>query len=247
MTGQTSLDLRAGIAALAASETAPQAPAPSRSAPRRSSGLRKAGQPREFRVSTGQRNMIRAMFFERYPEGQAEVLFGQIDFDALESRDDFQTLFQALKDVPRLPKEAPASVPVPEVVPARDLMEGVFTVEFEDGGYRTLRVRRQSEDSGFKPGAMVVAFLDGPDNDNNYTGFAHVDEHGQVRIWKRFASNTVLAEAVKVLTGDQIACAKAFARRSTRCSFCRRPLTTPESLDAGWGEKCAQDRGLPWG
>lgn len=199
---------------------------------------------REFMASEKQIAMIKDMLAERYPAELAAEMFAAIDWKKINTRDKFRTIFQGLKDTPRLPKgPTPESVPVPDA----GLMEGTFTVEFQDGTYKTLRVRRQADDATFRPGQLLLAYLSGSDNTTSYTNFGEVTVSGQPKIWYKHRQNAELAEAVKVLTGDQIACAKAYARLSRRCSFCKKELTTPESLDAGWGEKCAKDRGLPWG
>jgi hypothetical protein len=41
--------------------------------------------------------------------------------------------------------------------------------------------------------------------------------------------------------------AKAFGDLYGRCVYCSRKLTDERSISAGYGEKCADDRGLPWG
>lgn len=235
---QTTLDLRAAVAARRAQ--AVQSPMFTGNGPAPES----APQRREFTASTNQINMIKDMFFERYPEQEAKELFEAIDWNKVDTRNLFQAIFQGLKKTPRLPKKtAPVVV---DQAPA-PLMEGIFTVEFEDGTYKTLRVRRQGEDANFRPGQLLLAFLSGQDNVHSYTNFGEVSTTGQVKIWFKHRPNTVLAEAVKVLVGDQVACAKAYARHSAHCSFCNRPLTTPESLDAGYGRTCAEKHGLPWG
>lgn len=47
-----------------------------------------------------------------------------------------------------------------------------------------------------------------------------------------------------LVTGDEAA---AFGELVGRCCFCSTPIDTPESTKAGYGPKCAADRGLPWG
>lgn len=261
MNTQTNLDLRARFAQLAETENeqaAPerpqhpletatnvftgQGPVPERRRPQRAVCV--------FRASPKQINMIRDMLHERYTKTLADEMFSKIDWTPGTgiTRLQFDDIFQGLKKTPRLDQPVQTEAAPAAKVPAPErLMEGIFTVEFEDGSYQTLRVRRQNEDTSFMPGALLVGFLSGSDNVSDYTNFAHVLPNGFVKIWKKHQGNTKLIESVKVLRGDQIACAKAYARHSDHCSFCNRPLTTPESLDAGWGKKCAEDRGLPWG
>lgn len=253
---QTSLDLRAAIAARRSQ--APISTAKSRSlaeatnvftgnapAPERRSSVR------PFQPTARQIDMIRDMMAERYVPETATELFEAIDWTKIDTRDKFQAIFKGLKDTPRLSKKAPekteAPAPAEVAEPVSTLMEGIFTVEFEDGTYRTIRVRRQAKDASFRPGQILLAYLSGPDNSNSYTGFGEANEVGQVKIWFKHRDKKDLAQAVKVLLGDQAACAKAYARRSQKCSFCNLELTHPESLNAGWGKRCAEKHGLPWG
>lgn len=117
--------------------------------------------------------------------------------------------------------------------------EGRYTIQFENGTYKTLRVRRQDEDADFKPGLLLISFLSGSDNDRDYTSFAHVED-GSTRVWKRYRQNTELVEALKVLIGSPTAAREAYAEQSGCCSRCGRTLTVPTSLHAGLGPECAK-------
>jgi hypothetical protein len=118
--------------------------------------------------------------------------------------------------------------------------EGRYTVQFENGSYKTLRVRRQDEDADFKPGLLLVSFLSGSDNDRDYTSFAHVEDDGTTRVWKRYRQSPDLVEALKVLIGAPTAAREAYAEQSGCCSRCGRTLTVPTSLHAGLGPECAK-------
>jgi len=121
--------------------------------------------------------------------------------------------------------------------------DGRYTVIWENH-YKTIRVTTQDQFADFMPGRPVLSYLSGANNDRDYTRFAHVDEHGNVRIWKKHQANETLREAVKVLVGDPKAASKAYAQESGECGVCGRTLTTPESLAAGIGPECA--RRLGW-
>lgn len=119
---------------------------------------------------------------------------------------------------------------------------GTFTVEFANGEYETLRFRRQAPDSTFMPGRLVVGFLSGPDNTNDFQQFGHVDERGQLRIWRRYSnlSGGRKDQAARIVLGgaDLAGQRQAYAMRSGRCSRCGRTLTVPASLYAGMGPEC---------
>jgi hypothetical protein len=129
------------------------------------------------------------------------------------------------------------------------LHQGYFTVVFAEDDRITLRVRRQRPDARFRPGDMLVSYLNGSNNEDDYVKFAGVEETKQgtcLKVWKRFADTERLAEALKVLAGDPQAAAKAFAVESDHCSKCNTLLTVPQGpdnpyRDAGYGPKCGAD------
>lgn len=117
--------------------------------------------------------------------------------------------------------------------------DGRYTIIWGDH-YQTLRVETQDVFATFMPGAVVLKYLSGANNDRDFTGFGHVDERGEVRVWKKHQANETLREAVKVLLGDPKAASQAYARESGQCGVCNRTLTTPESLAAMIGPECAK-------
>lgn len=129
----------------------------------------------------------------------------------------------------------------PVVAPSgREIWTGYFTAQFGDDpqDYVTLRIRRQGKDSTFRPGGLIVSHLMGRDNQHDYTRFAHIDERGRCWIWKSYADNSRLRQAVASVLGDQKAAGEAWARTSECCWRCGLPLTTPESLDRLMGDEC---------
>jgi len=138
------------------------------------------------------------------------------------------------------PSEDAPAAPVSTSAHKGDLPEGRFTVQFADGTYKTIRIRRQDEDAQFMPSRLVLSYLSGSDNDSDYTSFAHVDEGGNTRVWKKYRQNTALVEALKVLVGSPTAAREAYAEQSGCCSRCGRTLTVPTSLHAGLGPECAK-------
>lgn len=149
---------------------------------------------------------------------------------------------------------APAELPHSISVKAGVLHKGYFTVVFEDGTRRTLRLRRQAKDDSFKPGVMLVSLLTGPDNTASYTNVGEVYENRgiarKVRVWRKHQQNELLLEAVRVLCGDPQAAAKAYAQESDRCSKCNHELTVPQGpksqhlnpyRDDGYGPDCGEE------
>ena len=222
---QTTLDLRAQLAALA---TQPEATAPA---------------PRPSRISEARRQLVHTMMLERYPAEVVAERYPAIDWDNM-SVADFKSRLDRLWKIAKL---APVTeTPQAPVYGRQDLAPGRYTIVFEDETYLTLRLTLQAEDAEFMPGKLLVGMLTGPDNTNDYTRIGHV-HGGSVRIWSKYRNNDKLREALLVLCGDPIAAVKAYALVSGRCGYCNLELTTPASIDAGCGEKCANDHGIPYG
>lgn len=240
---QTTIDIRAKFAAArAAEEAAENAPVATPAQPSA------AGAPRW--LTNGRVELVRKMLAERYPAQEAAERFAAIKWDGMTMRA-YQAGIDRLKGVPHIDRQArpvPAEAPktTASVEGTLELCEGRFTVEFEDGDHKTLRIRQQDADAKFMPGRLLVGHLTGPDNSNDYTNVGHVVGN-RIVLWKKHRTNERLAEALRVLAGDPLAAVKAYARMSQHCGFCGRPLTHPNSLDALMGQKCAEDRGLPWG
>lgn len=134
-----------------------------------------------------------------------------------------------------------ATAPTSQV--AFSVPDGRYTIAFENGSHKTLRVRTQDESSDFMPGLPVLQHLTGSDNDSDYTSFGHVDARGEVRIWKKHQDNVSLREAMLVLVGDPKAASQAYALETSCCGVCGRTLSTPESIARGIGPDCADRLG----
>lgn len=145
---------------------------------------------------------------------------------------------------PRAAVEAPAQKSDrPVIRVGATVPDGKYTIVFEDGSYRTLKVSTQSEDANFKPGAQIVGYLSGSDNEWDYTSFADINERGYANVWRKHLGNEALVEALRVLVADPRAASAAYGQRSQTCGRCGRTLTTPESLAAGIGPECSRKLG----
>ena len=137
--------------------------------------------------------------------------------------------------------------PVPTVEPTEwTIPDGKYTVVI-GSEHRTIRISTQDEDADFAPGKRIAAFLSGPDNYTNYTGFAFVDANGTATLWKRFRGDSVLAQALAILLSGKegaINGLRAYGMESGRCGICGRELTVPESIEMGIGPVCAEKIGL---
>ncbi len=127
------------------------------------------------------------------------------------------------------------------------VIPGIYTLTFEDGSHRTLKVHKDGFEEG--DGKQIVSFLSGAQNDSDYTGFAHL-HIGRSFLWKRFKANpdSKIAKALEALMAagreDLHKFGVAYAQQSGKCYICNRTLTTPESIAAGIGPICAGKTGV---
>lgn len=127
--------------------------------------------------------------------------------------------------------------PEPMVPATYALPEGYFTVVLEAGGHRTFRVREVK--GGKLSGRRIISYLAGSNNESDYVGFGFVNTSG-VSVWKRFASESTLRDALDILLGDHVAAQLGYAMESGNCYRCGRLLTDPESITLGIGPVCRE-------
>ena len=224
---QTTLDLRAQLAALAAK---PEATAPA---------------PKRQVISDKRRELVHAMMLERYPAEVVADRFPKIDWDNM-SVADFKERLNRLWAVAKIEgtrnwREEVAESEMTEVG-RQDLVDGYYTVVFpatedEPQTHLTLRLRTQKGDAEFMPGRMLASLLVGSDNENDYMRIGHV-HGGGVKIWNKHQNNAKLREALLVLCGDARAAQKAYAQESRCCARCGKTLTHPDSQV--FGPECAK-------
>ena len=127
-------------------------------------------------------------------------------------------------------------------LPLHRIAEGLYTVTLGDGTRRTFRVRTRQ--AGPLIGKRIISYLGGPDNEQDYVGFAFLsDGDTRISIWKKF-QNSDLEKYAVVLLADPKAAGEAYAMESGRCYRCNRVLTVPASIHRGMGPECAQKEGI---
>lgn len=117
---------------------------------------------------------------------------------------------------------------------------GIFTVKStKTGEHRTFRVRTQKDDARFAPGKRVLGLLTGSDNENDYQGFAFVDDFG-IHVWtkKRTPAFLAFAKMLEALTAHEAA-GQVEVHAETVCRRCNRVLTDPISVTEGIGPICS--------
>jgi hypothetical protein len=127
------------------------------------------------------------------------------------------------------------------------LHDGKYTITNDTGSqYRTIRLSACPERYNKPKGTQMAAFLSGPDNTGDYTGFAFIYPGRKPYIFQRFQNNQQLRYALGVLleSDDGVAYGKLYALESNRCWRCDKSLTTPESILNGIGPHCAKTIGL---
>ncbi len=136
----------------------------------------------------------------------------------------------------------------------QSIPDGTYTVVFvEESNYVTIKLetntneKTEDEKPNFFFNKQIISYLSGPDNVNNFTGFAHLNESGGLHIWKRFKGDGAIAKYEQALVilneiGAQgrTEAGLEYAMRSGRCCKCNRELTVPASLHRGMGPVCSQ-------
>lgn len=128
---------------------------------------------------------------------------------------------------------------------AGELPQGTFTVLFESGDYRTLKVKpvlQRCPNPEFN-GWQFVAFLCGPENTADYKNFAYRKAGEEIlRLKNGYRDDSQLVTALRALiTADPAKrheMGVRWAQGSGNCYACGRKLTTPESIEAGIGPVC---------
>lgn len=130
---------------------------------------------------------------------------------------------------------------------------GTYTVAF-GSEHRTIRFKPTKDDGG----RLVVEYLSGSDNENDYTSCGYLWADGRLQLWTlwyhghrydrgSFEPDRVLrnlvAQAIKYLVGlpvaEQLRAGEIWASASGRCFICKRTLTVPSSISQMMGPICA--------
>ena len=127
------------------------------------------------------------------------------------------------------------------------VFNGTYTIRSSaTGEHRTFRVATQSEKAEFAPGKRTVGLLTGPDNENDYTGFAFIDEEG-IYVWTKKRGEGLWEAYAQMLWSLVLdASLSPWAAKGYRlmlegrCLRCNRLLTEPKSLTTGIGPICEQ-------
>ena len=130
------------------------------------------------------------------------------------------------------------SIPAP---PRFLVWPGTYTVQTPERHY-TFDVKVQPDDSDFAPGASVLYFMYGKDNQSDFKGMAFLDPKRGMTLWKKFRGNdkSDLVAAARILVADPNA---EGVMLSKRCCVCGDKLTNPVSIAQGYGPVCARNMG----
>jgi|GEM_PF-6204379 len=130
----------------------------------------------------------------------------------------------------------------PAIETTRTVAQGYYTVAFPDGSHVTLRVRQWN---GKASGHMVLSYLSGSNNEQDYTGMGDIQPNGTLRYWRNYANGYERQKAAVAIlfgaTSEELAkYGEAYAMESGQCCRCGRTLTVPASLNRGMGPECAK-------
>lgn len=125
----------------------------------------------------------------------------------------------------------------PHEAEASSIMDGTYTVVFPNDDYVTLRLK--TPNTGNLAGKQIASYLYGPDNNNDFVGFAFTNP---IKVWSKYTSSVreILALTTLLHADDPTLHGLAYALRSGNCYKCGRTLTVPASLHRGMGPICAK-------
>jgi hypothetical protein len=129
--------------------------------------------------------------------------------------------------------------------------DGRYRVTLVDGQHLAVRIERVAKDSKLPQGTRVISTRI---NGDDWLGMAAITPEGAFKLWRaaqgdlrdRISNAVEILDQAETQDGWLIA-GLAFAQEGSQCFFCGRDLDTPESLLVGYGPKCADKHGLPWG
>lgn len=128
------------------------------------------------------------------------------------------------------------------IVNGQVVFDGTYTVlvPVSETDHRTFKLRTQDMDEEFMPGKQIVSVLRGRDNDSDYQRIGHVDETGQVRVWRKHQDTDY---AKDLLEAWNFFNSPSEVLKSVACYRCGRTLTVPASVYNGLGPECAKKMG----
>jgi len=122
----------------------------------------------------------------------------------------------------------------------------IITIENrESGKFRTFRIETMPESASFAAGKQVLSLLVGPNNSQNYKGFAFIDGN-DVHVWKKCKGQNGdksdfehFARLVEGLVIFQQPSSRYAVLEATECRRCGELMTVPQSIRRGIGPVCA--------
>lgn len=115
------------------------------------------------------------------------------------------------------------------------LHNGITTVKsLESGNHFSYQIKTVLK--GDLKGRRILSLLRGPDNTSDYTGFAFINEDGQIKLWNRFKNSPEYNKHVRILNSQNHP--KLEFMLGTLCRRCNRQLNDPISISVGLGPTC---------
>ena len=109
------------------------------------------------------------------------------------------------------------------------------------GVHRTFEIVTKKKTARFAPGKRVLSLLTGPNNEDDFTGFAFINDDGTVYVWKRYIGTQYerYARLIQNLAAETERW-NLEVRWAAKCRCCNKELTDPVSLEIGMGPICRE-------
>lgn len=98
-----------------------------------------------------------------------------------------------------------------------------------------------------EPGSVTVTSAEKSGFDGRREWFGRVSLDGTYQPSQKVADAAAITARLQAFAADPAGIAAEHGRLTGRCCFCRLPLTDERSTAVGYGAKCADNYGLPWG
>lgn len=135
----------------------------------------------------------------------------------------------------------------PVSVEAPVIRDGKYTVIFNEEGDDYVTLRLSTPNHGSFKDKQIASYLNGPDNNRNYKGFAFTNGKS-FNTWRAYAEpqqikRQKIALALLLTDNDPGLFGYNYSLQSGNCFICGRTLTVPASLHRGMGPICAANTG----
>ena len=107
---------------------------------------------------------------------------------------------------------------------------GFYTLLRDEGLSRNINIHKQDATNAFMPKGKIFSFCD--EGESEYIPFAHLDNFGNLKIWRKYQDKHFLEEDLNTLVNDPSGARIAYATQTGDCALCNSQLDVlPEEYE----------------